>query len=151
MAASVAPSGMPEKSTVTMLPVMKAPLKDSLRVSETIFPPAPVPRVRTVVALAEASTPTLMPPITVAELGPSIRIKSSVPAVTSRVTVTGSICAADIQHHALDEQVWPAPVVGSIMMVPLPSLSSSSSAIPVTVALVSPVTVTPPSSVVVLK
>ena len=31
MAASVAPSGMPEKSTVTMLPVMKAPLKDSFK------------------------------------------------------------------------------------------------------------------------
>ena len=51
MAASVAPSGMPENSTVTMLPIMKAPLKDSLRVSETIFPPAPVPRVRTVTAV----------------------------------------------------------------------------------------------------
>ena len=88
MASSVAPSGMPEKSTVTMLPTMKAPLKDSLRVSETIFPPASVPRVRTVPAVAEASTPTLMPLITMAELGPSIRIKSSVAAVTSRVTVT---------------------------------------------------------------
>ena len=90
MAASVAPFGMPEKSTVTWSPVMKAPLKDSLRVSETIFPPAPVPRVRTVTAVAEASTPTLMPLITMAELGPSIRIKSFVPApgVISRVTVT---------------------------------------------------------------
>ena len=67
---------------------MKAPLKDSLRVSETIFPPASVPRVRTVTAVAEASTPTLMPLITVAVLGPSICIKSSSPAVVLRVTVT---------------------------------------------------------------
>ena len=94
------------------VPVMKAPLKDSLRVSETIFPPAPVPRVRTVTAVAEASTPTLMPPITMAELGPSIRIKSFIPAVTFKSHGNGSIGAADIQHHALDEQILASAVGG---------------------------------------
>ena len=83
---------------------MKAPLKDSLRVSETIFPPAPVPRVRTVTAVTEASTPTLMPPITMAELGPSIRIKSVASLSYFKSHGNGSI-GADIQHHALDEQI----------------------------------------------
>ena len=85
---------------------MKAPLKDSLRVSETIFPPAPVPRVRTVTAVAEGSTPTLMPLITMAELGPSIRIKSFAPAVTSRVTVTAPSAPLTSNDHALDEQIY---------------------------------------------
>ena len=38
MAASVAPSGMPENSTVTMFPIMKAPLKDSSRVRLAVIP-----------------------------------------------------------------------------------------------------------------
>ena len=70
-----------------------------------MIPPAPVPRVRTVTASAEASTPTLISLITVAELGPSIRIKS-VPFLDYFKSYSdGSGCAADIQHHASDEQI----------------------------------------------
>ena len=46
-----------------------------------------------------------MPLITMAELGPSIRIKSPVPGSYFKSHGNGSICAADIQHHALDEQI----------------------------------------------
>ena len=111
-AVSVAPSGMPEKSTVTsMLPVMKAPLKDSLRVSETIFPPAPVPRVRTVTAVAEASTPTLMPLDHHGGAGTVNPYKVGRSCSYFKSHGNGSI-GADIQHHALDEQILACAATG---------------------------------------
>ena len=105
MAPSVAPSGMPEESTVTMLPVMKAPLKDSFRVREAITPPAPVPRVRTVTVVDFGFHANL----DVADHHGGAGTVNPYKVVRScsyfKSHGNGSIGVADVQLHVLDEQV----------------------------------------------
>ena len=105
---------MPEDSISSMFPIMKAPSKDSSRVRLAVIPSISVPRVRTTFGSALTFTPTRISPITVAELGPSIRIKS-VGSLDTTLTVTVTAPDASLTSNITPRisRFSPSPVVGN--------------------------------------